>query len=111
MGTDLKKNASKRIKELRTKNGYTMEKLGELVGVTKSTVAKWENGYVDNMRQDKVARLAELFKVSPAYILGYDEPTEEEQERTERFISYYEQLDENQKKIIDNLLTTFLSKQ
>ena len=74
-----------------------MERLGELVGVSKSTIAKWENGYVDNMRQDKVAKLSEIFKVSPTYILGYNEPMQEEQERTERFISYYEQLDENQK--------------
>lgn len=110
METDLKKNASKRIKELRIEKGYTMEKLGELVGVSKSTIAKWENGYVDNMRQDKVAKLAEIFKVNPTYILGYDEQTEE-QDRTEQFINYYSQLDDNQKTIIDNLLASLVKKQ
>ena len=112
METDLKKNASKRIKELRIKKGYTMEQLGELVGVSKSTIAKWENGYVDNMRQDKVAKLAELFKVSPTYILGYDETTkDEDKEREERFINFYSQLDDNQKTIIDNVLASLVKKQ
>ena len=50
-----------------------METLAEKVGVSKSTIAKWENGYVDNMRQNRVAKLAEIFGVSPTYIMGYDE--------------------------------------
>lgn len=72
---ELKDNTSKRIKELRLKKGLTMEQLAEKLNVSKSAIAKWENGYVDNMRQDKIQQLADLFNVSPVYILGYGDST------------------------------------
>lgn len=129
MGNDLKETASKRIKELRLKHGYTMESLADIVGVSKSTVAKWENGYVSNMRQDKVAILSKLFNVSPSYILGYEaekknsEPIlvtelpsvlrqdKNEKDRIERFTQSYMQLSDSEKGLIDNMITTLLSKQ
>lgn len=76
MGNDLSNVASRRINELRIKKNLTIEKLAELVGVSKATISKWENGYVNNMRQDKVAKLADIFGVSPTYILGYEFPEE-----------------------------------
>ena len=106
MTTTLKEKTSKRIKELRMSKGYTMKKLAELVGVSKSTIAKWENGYVENMRQEKVTKMAELFNVNPAYILGYDENKDLEK----RFIDRYDELDPDQQKLIDNMIEAFLSK-
>ena len=117
MGNSLKENSSKRIKELRLSKNYTMEKLAELVGVSKSTVAKWENGYVDNMRQDRVAKLAEIFNVSPAYIMGYnvaDLQTANNLQaanRIETFVNEYNNLNDSDKSIIDNLIESLLSKQ
>lgn len=35
---------NKRIKELRTSLGLTMEKFGELLGVKRNTVSQWESG-------------------------------------------------------------------
>lgn len=107
MNNDLSSVTSRRINELRVKHGYTIEKLAELVGVSKATISKWENGYVDNMRQNNVGRLANVFGVSPTYILGYDE---EDSIRESEFTTKYEQLSENQKILIDNLIETFLSK-
>lgn len=107
MNNDLSSVTSRRINELRVKHGYTIEKLAELVGVSKATISKWENGYVDNMRQNNVGRLAKVFGVSPTYILGYDE---EDSIRESEFTTKYEQLSEDQKILIDNLIETFLSK-
>ena len=73
MSDILKEKTSKRIKELRTSHKYTMEKLAEKIGVSKSTIAKWENGYVENMRQDNILKLASIFNVPATYIMGYDD--------------------------------------
>lgn len=75
MSDKLKEMTSKRIKELRLKYDYTMEVLAEKIGVSKSTIAKWENGYVENMRQDNILKLSKTFNVPVTYIMGYDEPT------------------------------------
>ena len=62
-----------RIKSLREKQGMTLEELGSKVGVGKSTVRKWENGMIENMRRDKIAKLASALGVTPLYLMGWDD--------------------------------------
>ena len=62
-----------KIKLLRTQKGYTLEELGKKVGVGKSTVRKWETGFIENMGRDKIARLSDVFGVSPTYLINDDE--------------------------------------
>lgn len=63
-----------KIKNRRQELGLTLEEVGKIVGVSKSTVMKWETGYIENMRRDKIALLAKALKVSPLWIMGIDEP-------------------------------------
>lgn len=69
----MEETMGQRIYNLRKKNGLTLEELGNRVGVGKSTVRKWENGMIANMGRDKIAKLAEVFNVSPAWLMGYEE--------------------------------------
>ena len=48
----------KMINQRRTELKLTLEQVGQAVGVGKSTVKKWEDGYISNMRRDKIALLA-----------------------------------------------------
>ena len=66
-----------KIKILREQKGMTLEELGNVVGVGKSTVRKWENGMIANMRRDKIAKVAAALDVSPAYLMGWKEEPEE----------------------------------
>jgi len=63
-------NLGERIKERREARKLTLEEVGDYVGVTKSTVRKWETGDIENMRRDKIAKLSEILSVSPLYIMG-----------------------------------------
>lgn len=65
-----------KILKLRLEKGLTLEQLGDLVGVGKSTVRKWENGMIANMRRDKIAKIAEALNVSPGYLMGWEEKHE-----------------------------------
>ena len=65
-------NMGDRIKRLRSENNMTLEELGNRVGVGKSTVRKWENGIIANMRRDKIAKLAVALGVTPAYLMGWE---------------------------------------
>ena len=66
-----------KIKYLRAERGLTLEDVGNYVGVGKSTVRKWECGQIANMRRDKIAKLAEVLGVTPAYLMGWEEPARE----------------------------------
>ncbi len=63
------------IKQLREERGMTLEQLGDKIGVGKSTVRKWENGMIANMRRDKIGLIANALGVSPAYLMGWEENT------------------------------------
>lgn len=60
------------LKDRRLELGLTLEEVGELVGVGKSTVRKWENGDIDNMRRDKIASLAKALQISPLLLIYPD---------------------------------------
>ena len=64
-----------KIKSLREQKGMTLEELGNKVGVGKSTVRKWENGMIANMRRDKIAKLADALDTSPAELMGWKNPS------------------------------------
>ena len=58
------------IYDRRKELGLTLEEVGNAVGVSKSTVKKWENGFISNMRRDKIEKLAKVLEISPVRILG-----------------------------------------
>ena len=62
-----------RIKELRVKKGMSADELGILIGKNRATVYRYEDGSIDTIPVGTVKRLAEIFDVSPAYIIGYSD--------------------------------------
>lgn len=70
-------NLGRRIYDARNLLNLTLEAVGQYVGVGKSTVRKWENGTIKNMRRDKIKKLSEILQVSPGYIMGWtDDPSD-----------------------------------
>lgn len=66
-------NVGELIFKRRTELGLTLEEVGNAVGVSKSTVKKWEDGYISNMRRDKIAQLASILQVSPISFITEEE--------------------------------------
>ena len=66
-------NIGNLIKNKRLEMNLTLEEVGNLVGVGKSTVRKWENGMIENMGRDKIALLAKALNISPLILLDMDE--------------------------------------
>lgn len=62
------------IRARRQELGLTLEQVASFVGVSKSTVSKWEKGQIKNMLIDKIALLARILKISPTDITGLAYP-------------------------------------
>ena len=58
-------NIGQIIRDARIKKGYTQEQLGEIMGVQKSAIAKWENGRVVNIKRENLKKLAEVLSIPP----------------------------------------------
>ncbi len=64
-----------KLKYLRVKADLTQEAVGKKIKVSKQTLYKYENGIITNIPSDKIVMLAEIYNVTPAYIMGWDNPT------------------------------------
>ena len=91
-----------KIKQLREERGMTLEQLGDKIGVGKSTVRKWENGMIANMRRDKIGLIANALGVSPAYLMGWD--SNDEYEKALDLYQKYLQAPEQAQQTIDYIL-------
>ena len=58
-----------KIKRARKAKGLTQEELGNLLGVKKSAIAKYENGRVINLKQDIIKKLCDVLELSPADLI------------------------------------------
>lgn len=66
----------KLINKRRNELHLTLEEVGKAVGVSKSTVKKWEDGYISNMRRDKISELAKILQLNPVALITGEDPVE-----------------------------------
>lgn len=60
-----------KIKYLRSISGMSQEELGRRVGVQRAAINKYEKGSVTNIPVTTIEKIANVFEVSPTYILGW----------------------------------------
>lgn len=94
------------LKNSRLSLGMTMKDLADKVGVSEGTVSRWESGDIENMRRDKIVKLAKALEISPAIIMGWDDPAPSAPaspslaDHEEALLHVYRQLnDEGQEKV------------
>lgn len=100
------------IKNARKEKGYTQEELGNLIGVQKSAVAKYENGRVVNIKRSVLSKISKVLEIPPVELVSdIHEQIEENPEETGKnigkalkdknfllLLSLYEKLDDEGKK-------------
>ncbi len=91
-------NVGEYIKQLRTEKGLTQEELGDLLGVKRAAVNKWESGMVQNLKRTTIKRLADIFHVNPASFIDGLTPDEQitsgnYSEKEQTLIAQYRTLD------------------
>lgn len=70
-------NVGERIKRRREELKMSADDLGELVGKNRATIYRYEKNEIENMPYSIIEKLAKVLRVSPAYLMGWDdnEPT------------------------------------
>lgn len=61
-----------RIKYLRQLSNMSQEELGRRVGVQRAAINKYEKGSVTNIPIATIEKIANVFEVSPTFIVGWD---------------------------------------
>lgn len=74
-----------RIKRKRLENQMTLLEVADLIGVKEATVQRYESGEIKNLKQRTIARLAEIFHTTPAYLMGWEEKNISTEKTSEAF--------------------------
>ena len=88
---------STRIKELRLAQDMTLLEVANRLGVSESTVQRYESGAIANLKYDTIIDLANLFGVDPCYLMGWTSPLHEKDfseisDEEMRLLSFYRSL-------------------
>lgn len=90
---------STRIKELRTRNGLTLEQLGQQTGTSKSYIWELENKNPPRPSAEKLSAIADALDVTVDYLIGSDEQTLHEAEDKAFFRQYSSLPEETRRQI------------
>jgi repressor LexA len=71
-----------RIRNLRLSKGLSQEYVANVLSTTKQAIYKYENNIVTNIPMDKITTLANFFNVSPAYLMGWDNESDADEDIT-----------------------------
>lgn len=63
-------NIGEKIKNARIEKGYTQEELGNLIGVQKSAVNKYEKGRVVNIKRSVLAKISQVLDIPPVELVS-----------------------------------------
>lgn len=102
-----------RIKSLRTKRGISQVDLADKIKVSKQTLYKYENGIVTNIPSDKIEAMAEVFGVSPAYFMGWDNGFADrvtvyaDELKAQQVAELYRRASDRDRQIIDLILSEY----
>jgi transcriptional regulator with XRE-family HTH domain len=72
----------KRIKERRIMQNLSYQDLADKTGISKSTLQRYETGFIKNLPIDKLEILANALNTTPGYLMGW------EQESTDSSLEY-----------------------
>lgn len=61
-----------RIKECREKAGLSVDDLAKKIGKARASLYRYENGEIEKMPSSVLMDIAKILKVSPTYLMGYD---------------------------------------
>lgn len=96
------------LKNRRLERNMSLKDVADMVGVTISTISRWESGDISNMRRDRIVSYANALAISPSIIMGWEEPPSKTEkscfkltESELALIKKYRQLDADGKRNID----------
>lgn len=61
------------LKQRRKELGLTLAQIADAMDVAEATVQRWESGNIKSVRYDKIGKLAEVLKVQPSVLMGWED--------------------------------------
>lgn len=104
-----------KIKKARLERGLTQQELGDIVGVQKSAIAKYENGRVVNIKRSTLQKIASALELRPSELIFNESPKEAANLHVKiltdhelmKVIKVYHSLSEEKQKLVRDIIYSF----
>ncbi|AWI04129.1 helix-turn-helix domain-containing protein [Clostridium drakei] len=83
-------NMNEKIRTRREELGFTLQQIGDYLGVSKATIQRYESGEIKNLKLESIEKLANILKVSPSYLMGWEENTKEQSNQIDTIAAHLE---------------------
>ena len=105
---------AERIKQRRKDLGFRAEDVAERIGVSRSTMFRYENGEIEKLPINHLVPIAKALHTSVDYLMGWTEDEKEpipmdEDRLDQEFVRLFEQLGNEQKDLIVRAMKGILS--
>ena len=105
---------AERIKQRRKDLGLRAEDVAERIGVSRSTMFRYENGEIEKLPINHLVPIAKALHTSVDYLMGWTEDEKEpipmdEDRLDQEFVRLFEQLGNEQKDLIGRAMKGILS--
>jgi transcriptional regulator with XRE-family HTH domain len=113
--TNYKLILQKRLKSRRLFLNLTYEELSNKIGISKSTLQRYESGGIKNISYDKVLHLSEALGVSPEYFLDFsmdytaDSPPETKHQSQYGEIKIFDTQEEFEQRVLEEITPKLIS--
>ena len=105
-------NIGEKIKSARLAKGYTQEELGELLGVQKSAIAKYESGRVVNIKRSTLKKISDVLGIRPSELILDEEKNspsvDELSPKKQALMQFVQAVPEDKAEIILQVMKTIL---
>lgn len=91
-------NIGNLITEKRKEKDLTMKSLAEIMGVSESTVSRWESGDIENIKRKKIEQLSKALDISVYKLMGWPEPNADVNNLVETTVQKINEIEEERKK-------------
>ena len=107
-----------KIKKARLERGMTQQELGNIVGVQKSAIAKYESGRVVNIKRSTLQKIASALEIRPSELIFEESPKDTASLHVRiltdrelmRAIKEYHSLSEDKQKLVRDIIHSFKDK-
>lgn len=79
---------SKRLRQLRKEAGFTQKEFGEKLGLSESSVNKYEKGNIKDVGIDMAHKMATVLNTTPQVLMGWNTNEEDNQEEIETIAAH-----------------------
>ncbi len=90
----------KRIKQRRKSMKMSADQLAERVGVSRSTIFRYEKGDIEKVGPDVLKGIAKVLNTTPSFLMGWDDIQESKSKDLEIISIYNELKTPRQKKVL-----------